>query len=181
MPRVIWLVVVVTSRDWKHVTPSSRVALWAARCHLVFQAHQTVSVIISQRGLRGIPPDWVAGVSVGKSRNRKRWSCRHILKMYFSVWTKGLEDSAICGRRSVLGGGGAWLDAINEQRKVLIRGGEKRFGSDFTKLLKWQNNAHQPRLPPWPRPLPGPAHSCSANNLVHSLKSLCRPSLKVRT
>lgn len=51
------------------------------RPHLVFQAHEAVSVIVGKGGLRGIPPHWIARVSIGKSLNRECWSCKHILKM----------------------------------------------------------------------------------------------------
>lgn len=48
------------------------------RSYLVFQAHEWMSVIITKRGLGGIPPDWITRVSVGKSLDRERWSCKHI-------------------------------------------------------------------------------------------------------
>lgn len=48
------------------------------RSYLVFQTHEAMSMIISQRGLRGITSDWVTGVSIGESLDREPWSCKHI-------------------------------------------------------------------------------------------------------
>lgn len=46
--------------------------------YLVFQTHEAMSMIISKRGLGGITSDWITRVSIGKSLDRERWSCKHI-------------------------------------------------------------------------------------------------------
>lgn len=48
------------------------------KSYLVFQTHEAMSMIISKGGLGGITSDWITGISIRKSLDRERWSCKHI-------------------------------------------------------------------------------------------------------
>lgn len=54
---------------------------------LVFQTHETISVVVSKRGLGRFPSDWITRVSIRKSLNRERWSVGSLwCARHFHLW-----------------------------------------------------------------------------------------------